>query len=95
MTPLKYYVFKNIMENGASASFSIIFSKVFKTLLFFFLEFFSMLSKNRKLCHDLKIAYGGKCKDVFTLLPIPAPTNFRPVASSNSPLCSSVNRRFY
>ena len=32
---------------GANAPFSIIFSKVFKTLLDFFLNFFN-LSKNRK-----------------------------------------------
>ena len=46
--PLKYHEFKNIMENGAfaletfgaNAPFSIIFSKVFKTLLNFFLNFF-------------------------------------------------------
>ena len=44
------HVFENIIENGgANAPFSIIFSKVFKTLLNFFLFFFfSMLSKNRK-----------------------------------------------
>ena len=39
--------------------FSVIFSKLFKILLKFFLNF-SMLSKNRKWCHDLKIAYGVK-----------------------------------
>ena len=37
-----------IMENGANVPFSIVFSKVFKTLLNFFLIFFPMLSKNRK-----------------------------------------------
>ena len=53
--PLKYHAFENIMENGAFAlfganvPFSIIFSKVFKTLLKIFHEVFSsMLSKNRK-----------------------------------------------
>ena len=45
MTPLKNNVFENIKENGAFAFgandlFSIILSKVFKTLLNFFLEFF-------------------------------------------------------
>ena len=44
MTPLKYHVFENIMENGAfaqgvNAPFSIVFSKVFKTLLNCFLKF--------------------------------------------------------
>ena len=43
------------MENGAFAVFSIIFLKVFKTLLKF-----SLLHKNRKVCIDLKIAYGVK-----------------------------------
>ena len=59
MAPLKYHVFENMMENGSNAPFSIIFSKVFKTLLNFFLNF-SMLSKNRNGCHDLKIAYEVK-----------------------------------
>ena len=57
-----YRVFENIMKNGAfaqNALFSIIHSKVFKTLLKFFLNF-SIVSKNSKLCHDLKIAYGVK-----------------------------------
>ena len=52
LTPLKYHVhvFENIMENGAfaffkaNAPFFIKFSKVFKTVLNFFL-IFSMLSK--------------------------------------------------
>ena len=49
---LKYHIFENIIENGSicsgeNALFSIIFSKVFKTLLKFFLNYFSMLSKNR------------------------------------------------
>ena len=58
ITPLKYNVFENIMENGAfdasgaNAPFSIIFSKVFKTLLKFVLIFFQCYLK--KLCHDLK-----------------------------------------
>ena len=43
-----YYVFENIMEIehlllGANAPFSIIFSKVFKTLLKFFLYFFNVV----------------------------------------------------
>ena len=39
--PLKYHVFENIMENGATNGlFSIMVSKVFKTLLKFFLIFF-------------------------------------------------------
>ena len=48
-----YYVFENIMENEAFAPwrkrsiFHNIF-KVFKTVLKFFLNFFSILSKNRK-----------------------------------------------
>ena len=52
----KYYGKWSICSFGANAPFSIIFSKVFKTYLKFFLTF-SMLSKNRKWCHDLKIAY--------------------------------------
>ena len=45
-----HYVFKNIMENGvfalgANAPFSIIFSKVFKTSLKFFLIFFQCCLK--------------------------------------------------
>ena len=58
-------IFENTMENGAfapfgaNALFTIKFSKVFETLLRFFL-IFSTLSKNRKRCHDLKIAYGVK-----------------------------------
>ena len=48
LTPLKYYVSENIMENGAfalgaNAPFSKIFSKVFKTLLKFFLIFFNIV----------------------------------------------------
>ena len=35
------YVFGNIMENGAFALFSIIFSKVFKTLLKLLLNVFN------------------------------------------------------
>ena len=43
----------------ANAPFSIIFSKVFKiSLKFFFI--FSMLSKNRKRCHDLKKSLWSK-----------------------------------
>ena len=37
---LKYHVFENILENGANAPVSIIFQKVFKTELNFFLIFF-------------------------------------------------------
>ena len=37
-----------------------IFSKVFKTKLEFFLDFFLLLSKKRKQFHDLKKAYGVK-----------------------------------
>ena len=53
--------FENIMEMEpllfwSRCSFSIIFSKVFKTLFKIFLIFCSMLSKNRNLCHNLKIA---------------------------------------
>ena len=55
----KYYGKWSFCSFGANTSFSIIFSKVYKTLLKFFLNF-SMLSKNRKWCHDLKIAYWGK-----------------------------------
>ena len=53
---------KSICSIGANAPVSILFSKVFKTLLKFS-WFFSMLSKYRKWCHDLKIAYEvkGKC----------------------------------
>ena len=40
-------IFENIMENRAFAPISIIFSKVFKTLLNFFLIFVLMLSKNK------------------------------------------------
>ena len=39
------------------------FHNIFKsiqTLTSFFLEFFFPMSKNRKQCHDLKIAYGVK-----------------------------------
>ena len=49
--PMQEYVFENIMENGASASFganapfSIIFSKVFKTLIKFFLNLFQCCLK--------------------------------------------------
>ena len=52
------------MENllfGANAPFSIIFSKSIQNLTFFFLNF-SMLSKKRKLCHDIKVASGVKGK---------------------------------
>ena len=43
--PLKYYVLENIIENRvfaqrANARVSTIFSKVFKTLIKFFLDFF-------------------------------------------------------
>ena len=60
----KYHVglFENIMENGAFAQKSkcSIFHNIFKSiqnLTLFFSWIFSMLSKNRKQCHDLKIAY--------------------------------------
>ena len=48
--PFKYYVFKNIIENGAFASganapFSIILSKVSKTLLELLLTFFQCCLK--------------------------------------------------
>ena len=49
LTPLKYHVYENIMENGAfalfgaNAPFSIIFSKVFKTELKFFLKFLNVV----------------------------------------------------
>ena len=56
--PLKYYVFENIMENGAfalwkmehllfgrNAPFSIILSKVFKTFLIFIFLFFQWCLK--------------------------------------------------
>ena len=53
--PLKYYYGKwSICSFGANVTFSIIFSKVFINFSSFF---FPMLSKNRILCHDLKIAY--------------------------------------
>ena len=42
-TFLIYYVFENIMENGSNAPFSIIFSKLFKTLLNYFLNFFNVV----------------------------------------------------
>ena len=46
LTPLKYYVSENIMENRAyNAPFSIIFPKVFNTLLNFFLQFFQCCLK--------------------------------------------------
>ena len=49
--PLKYHVFENIMKNGAfafgaNAPFSIIFSKVFKTLLKFFMIFYCLKIEN-------------------------------------------------
>ena len=44
-TPLKYHVFETITENGTLAPFSIIFSKVFKTLLRLFLNFFQCCLK--------------------------------------------------
>ena len=56
LTTLKYHVFENIMENGANALFSIVFSKVFKTLRIFSWTFF-MLSKIRKWFQDLEIPY--------------------------------------
>ena len=42
---LKYYVLENIMKNGAKSNtpFSIIYSKVFKILLKFFLIFFNVV----------------------------------------------------
>ena len=57
MTPFKYKVFENIMENEAlknfAPSFSIRFSKVFKTLLKFFLIFFQCT--NLKIQNDVMI----------------------------------------
>ena len=56
--------FENIMENGAFALLEQMFnfpwcfqkySKFYLNLIFH--EFFECLSKNRKWCHDLKIAY--------------------------------------
>ena len=51
----RYHGKWSICSKRAKAPFSI-----FKSIqnLTFFLDFFSMLSKNRKLCHDLKINYG-------------------------------------
>ena len=77
MMRLKYYVFENIMENRVFAQiarFSIIFSKVFKTLLKFFLTFLNFVLKNRKLCHDLKIAYISG----FSMVKIKVPASFNP-----------------
>ena len=60
MTPLKFYVFENIMENqevapfGTDAPFSVIFSKVFKALLIFLYFFFPMLSKIGKCCQPME-----------------------------------------
>ena len=54
MTPLKYYVFKNIMENGAFAPFCMIFSK-----LKFLMNIFNVVLK-WKMMTDLKIAYEVK-----------------------------------
>ena len=64
-TPVSYRLFENIMENRAFAPLSkcSIFHNIFKSiqnLTSFCLEFFSMLPKNRKWCHDLNIAYGVK-----------------------------------
>ena len=47
---MKYHVFENITENGAfalgaNAPFSIFFSKVFKTVLKFFLNFYQCCLK--------------------------------------------------
>ena len=53
MTPFKYHVFENIMENGAFAlleqmiHFHIIFKSI-QNFTWIFLDFFSMLSKNKK-----------------------------------------------
>ena len=44
MTPLKYYAFEIIMENGAFTPFSIVFSKVLKKIAkFFSLIFFNVV----------------------------------------------------
>ena len=55
ITPLKYHVYENVMENGAFALSeqmlhfpSIIFSKVFKTLFKIFLDFFQCCLKIEK-----------------------------------------------
>ena len=65
---LKYYVFGNIRENQAFAPLKFgqsgwvnqkLAPKLFKTYLNFS-WIFAMLSKNRKRCHDLKMAYGVK-----------------------------------
>ena len=53
--PLKYHVFEYIMENFFWSKCSIF--HIFKSIPNLI---FSMLSKNRKWCHDLKIAYEVK-----------------------------------
>ena len=63
--PLKYHAFEKIVENRAFAlleqmlHFLLYFQKYSK-LNIIFSWIFSMLSKNRKWYHDLKIAYGVK-----------------------------------
>ena len=56
----KYYGQWSICSFGANAPFSIIFSKN-SNLTLILSWIFSMLSKNRKWSHDLKIAYGQSC----------------------------------
>ena len=55
---LKYHVFENIVEiSVCSISHNAI--KIIQNYCLNFLDiFFSMLSKSRKWCHDLKISYG-------------------------------------
>ena len=68
-----YYGKWSICSFGANVPFSITFSKVFEIWISIFL-ICSMLSENRKWCHDLKIAYGVKssrslqCRIVYCVL---------------------------
>ena len=55
-------IFRMKIEHLLLSKWSI-FHNIFRRIQNFaniFLEFFSMLSKNRKWCHDLKIAFGVK-----------------------------------
>ena len=63
--PLEYHVFENIMENGAFVLLEqmLLFPEYiqkYSKLKLNFSGIFSMLSKNRKWCNDLEIAYWVK-----------------------------------
>ena len=100
--PLKYNVFENIMENGAfflcaNAPFSIINSKVIKTLLKFFFIFYLCYLKNE---NDVMIKNSLWSKGLNLKLQIvwdrklfQVPCQYRQLLSSADNFCKQFGSR--